>query len=46
MFTDKKLTLPAPAEALKGRAERMPVPPKHHVLVIGHSDDLDPVPAR
>jgi peptide-methionine (S)-S-oxide reductase len=32
MFTDKKLKLPTPAEALKGRAERMPVPAKHHVL--------------
>jgi peptide-methionine (S)-S-oxide reductase len=32
MFTDRKLKMPAPGEALKGRAERMPVPPKHHVL--------------
>lgn len=31
MFTDK-LKLPSPHEALKGRAERMPVPPRHHVL--------------
>jgi peptide-methionine (S)-S-oxide reductase len=29
---DKKLEMPSPAEALKGRAEKMPVPPKHHVL--------------
>jgi peptide-methionine (S)-S-oxide reductase len=29
---DKKLKMPTPAEALKGRADRMPVPPKHHVL--------------
>ena len=29
---DKKLKMPTPAEALKGRAERMPVPPQHHVL--------------
>ena len=29
---DKKLTMPSAAEALKGRADRMPVPPKHHVL--------------
>src|SRR6476646_3391314 len=29
---DKKLKMPSPGEALKGRAEKMPVPPKHHVL--------------
>jgi peptide-methionine (S)-S-oxide reductase len=29
---DKKLKMPAPNDALKGRAEKMPVPPKHHVL--------------
>jgi peptide-methionine (S)-S-oxide reductase len=27
-----KATMPTAAEALKGRAERMPVPPAHHVL--------------
>jgi peptide-methionine (S)-S-oxide reductase len=27
-----KLKLPTPADALKGRAEKMPVPPAHHVL--------------
>jgi peptide-methionine (S)-S-oxide reductase len=31
MFTNK-LKLPSPEEALKGRAERMPVPSRHHVL--------------
>lgn len=29
---DKKQRVPSAAEALKGRADRMPVPPKHHVL--------------
>jgi peptide-methionine (S)-S-oxide reductase len=29
---EKKLKMPTAAEALKGRAEPMPVPPKHHVL--------------
>ena len=29
---EKKLRMPSPAEALKGRDEKMPVPPKHHVL--------------
>src|SRR6476469_401150 len=29
---DKKLKMPAAADALKGRAEKMPVPPRHHVL--------------
>ena len=29
---DKKRKMPTAAEALKGRAEKMPVPPKHHVL--------------
>src|SRR5262245_3250192 len=29
---DKKLKMPTADEALKGRAEKMPVPPKHHVL--------------
>ena len=29
---DKKLKLPTAGEALKGRADKMPVPPKHHVL--------------
>ena len=29
---DTKSKIPAAAEALKGRADRMPVPPKHHVL--------------
>ena len=28
----QKTRMPAPAEALKGRSERMPVPPTHHVL--------------
>jgi len=32
MFANNKLKLPSPSEALKGRAERMPVPPRHHVL--------------
>jgi peptide-methionine (S)-S-oxide reductase len=32
MMFDKKLKMPAPDEALKGRAEKMPVPPQHHVL--------------
>ena len=31
MFSNK-LKMPTPAEALKGRAEKMPVPPQHHVL--------------
>jgi hypothetical protein len=29
---EKKLKLPTPQEALKGRAEKMPVPPRHDVL--------------
>ena len=29
---DKKLKMPSATEALKGRADKMPVPPKHHVL--------------
>jgi peptide-methionine (S)-S-oxide reductase len=29
---DKKVKMPSPADALKGRAEKMPVPPVHHVL--------------
>jgi peptide-methionine (S)-S-oxide reductase len=29
---EKKSQMPSAAEALKGRADRMPVPPKHHVL--------------
>jgi peptide-methionine (S)-S-oxide reductase len=29
---EKKLKMPAPGEALKGRADKMQVPPKHHVL--------------
>jgi peptide-methionine (S)-S-oxide reductase len=29
---DKKLKMPSAAEALKGRADKMPVPPRHHVL--------------
>jgi len=29
---DKKTKMPTAAEALAGRAEKMPVPPKHHVL--------------
>ncbi len=29
---DKKLKMPAPGEVLKGRAEKMPVPPQHDVL--------------
>ncbi len=29
---DKKLKMPTAVEALKGRADKMPVPPKHHVL--------------
>ena len=32
IFGKKKLALPTPAEALPGRAERMPVPPVHFVL--------------
>jgi peptide-methionine (S)-S-oxide reductase len=28
----QKTQMPSPAQALKGRAERMPVPPSHHVL--------------
>src|SRR3954447_18282459 len=28
----QKTKMPAGAEALKGRAEKMPVPPSHHVL--------------
>lgn len=31
-FSDRKLRLPAPGEALPGRAETMPVPEKHAVL--------------
>jgi peptide-methionine (S)-S-oxide reductase len=31
MFFDKKSTMPSKAEALPGRAERMPVPESHHV---------------
>jgi peptide-methionine (S)-S-oxide reductase len=31
MFTNK-LRMPSPSDALNGRAEKMPVPPKHHVL--------------
>jgi peptide-methionine (S)-S-oxide reductase len=31
MFTNK-LKMPSPSESLEGRAEKMPVPPKHHVL--------------
>ncbi|MEM7350635.1 MAG: peptide-methionine (S)-S-oxide reductase MsrA [Acidobacteriota bacterium] len=31
-FTRKKTTLPTPQEALPGRAEKMPVPPRHFVL--------------
>ena len=30
-FDKSKLTLPAPGEALPGRAERMPVPERHFV---------------
>src|SRR3954447_18530498 len=29
---DNKLKMPTAAEALKGRADKMPVPAKHHVL--------------
>src|SRR5829696_8381055 len=29
---DKKVKMPSASEALKGRADKMPVPPKHHVL--------------
>ena len=29
---EKKSQMPSAAEALEGRADRMPVPPKHHVL--------------
>jgi peptide-methionine (S)-S-oxide reductase len=29
---DKKARMPAPADALKGRSEKMQVPPRHHVL--------------
>ena len=29
---EKKSRMPSAADALKGRADRMPVPPKHHVL--------------
>ena len=32
LFASKKLTIPAPEEALPGRTERMPVAMKHHVL--------------
>ncbi len=32
IFGKKKLALPTPAEALPGRAERVPVPPVHFVL--------------
>jgi len=31
MFGSKKLRLPTPEEALPGRSETMPVPPRHHV---------------
>jgi len=31
MFSNKS-KMPTPAEALKGRVEKMPVPPQHHVL--------------
>ena len=31
MFFDKKAKMPSAADALPGRAERMPVPPAHHV---------------
>jgi peptide-methionine (S)-S-oxide reductase len=31
MFSNKS-KMPTPADALKGRAEKMPVPPQHHVL--------------
>ena len=42
MFNSTKSKLPSPAEALPGRAERMAVPAKHHVL----GTPLDgPVPA-
>ena len=32
MFTDRKTRMPSADEALKGRAEKMDVPAKHHVL--------------
>ena len=32
MWSDPKLKMPSPSEALPGRSERMPVPPKHAVL--------------
>src|SRR5207237_7637622 len=32
LMFDKKLRMPTPAEALKGRVESMPVPAQHHVL--------------
>jgi peptide-methionine (S)-S-oxide reductase len=32
MMFGNKLKVPSPSEALKGRAEKMPVPAKHHVL--------------
>jgi peptide-methionine (S)-S-oxide reductase len=31
-MVDRKPKMPSASEALKGRAERMPIPPKHHVL--------------
>ncbi|HWW94296.1 MAG TPA: peptide-methionine (S)-S-oxide reductase, partial [Vicinamibacteria bacterium] len=31
-FGGSKLRMPSPAEALPGRAERMPVPARHFVL--------------
>jgi len=31
-FDPRKLTMPAPGQALPGRQERMPVPPRHFVL--------------
>jgi peptide-methionine (S)-S-oxide reductase len=31
-FASKKLKVPSPGEALPGRSERMPVPPRHFVL--------------
>ena len=31
-FDPRKLNMPSPAEALPGRAERVPVPPRHFVL--------------
>ena len=32
MWSDPKIKMPSPSEALPGRSERMPVPPKHAVL--------------